>query len=229
MKDGPGISIIAALIGDPARANMLNALMSGRALAASELAREGGVTAQTASGHLARLLDAGLLAAECQGRHRYYRLAGHEVAETLESLMTLADQSLGRRTRCGPKDPELRRARVCYDHLAGEYGTTLFRSLCDQHMFALSAGHIDVTAVGAARLSAFGIDVAALRNAKRPLCRSCIDWSERVPHLAGAIGAAILTQIFARGWAKRLDGTRSVRFSAKGESEFARVLLREPF
>lgn len=227
MKDGPEISLVSALIGDPARANMLTALMSGRALAASELAREGGVTSQTASGHLARLLDAGLLSVERQGRHRYYRLAGSDVATALELLMTLASQSLGRRTRCGPKDPELRHARVCYDHLAGERGVEIFQRLCEREIVVLSRGQIDVTATGAEQLGAFGIDIGRLRTAKRPLCRSCLDWSERVPHLAGAVGAALLARIVEIGWARRVENSRIVRFSKNGDAAFSRLFLEE--
>jgi DNA-binding transcriptional ArsR family regulator len=227
MKDGPEISLVSALIGDPARANMLTALMSGQALAASELAREGGVTSQTASGHLVRMLDAGLLSVERQGRHRYYRLAGPDVATALESLMTLASQSLGRRARRGPKDPEMRRARVCYDHLAGERGIELFQRLCEQEVVILARGQIDVTPTGAKRLGTFGIDVGQLQIAKRPLCRSCIDWSERVPHLAGAVGAALLARMVEIGWAKRIAHTRIVRFSAVGDDAFSKLFLED--
>lgn len=227
MKDGPGISLVSALIGDPARANMLAALMSGQALAASELAREASVTSQTASGHLARMLDAGLLSVECQGRHRYYRLAGSDVATALESLMTLASQSLGRRTRCGPKDPELRHARVCYDHLAGERGVEIFQRLCEQEIIVLTRGQIDVTAMGAERLGAFDIDISQLRTAKRPLCRSCLDWSEQVPHLVGAVGAALLARMVEIGWASRVENTRIVRFSTNGDVAFSRLFLED--
>ncbi len=226
MKDGPEIAMISALFGDPARANMLTALMSGQALAASELAREGGVTSQTTSGHLARLLDAGLLTVERQGRHRYYRLAGPEVATALEALMTLANQSVGRRTRCGPKDPDLRRARVCYDHLAGERGVVLFGRLCDQKMITLLRGHIDVTSVGETHFANFGIDIGRLRSQKRPLCRSCLDWSERTSHLAGAVGAALLNRIVELGWAGRVPETRIVRFTSTGDAAFSTLFLK---
>ncbi|MFO1165925.1 MAG: winged helix-turn-helix domain-containing protein [Paracoccus sp. (in: a-proteobacteria)] len=129
MKDGPDIARVAALIGDPARANMLTALMGGRALTASELAQEAGVTAQTASSHLARLAEGGLIRQRKQGRHRYHQLASAEVAALLESLMGLAAGAGHLRRRPGPRDPAMRRARVCYDHLAGEMGTTMFESM----------------------------------------------------------------------------------------------------
>ncbi len=219
--------MISALVGDPARANMLTALIGGQALTANELACAGGVMAQTASGHLARLLDGGLLVVERQGRHRYYRLAGPEVAAALESLMTLADIADARRPRPGPKDPALRRARVCYDHLAGERGVALFAKLSDSAMIRLSGGHIDVTPSGEARLAELTIDVGSLRRAKRVLCRSCLDWSERTPHLAGALGSALLDRIFAAGWAARVPGTRIVRFTPAGDVAFTGLFCSE--
>src|SRR4051812_7227788 len=129
MKDGPSIAPIAALAGDPARANMLAALMSGKALTASELANEAGVTAQTASSHLAKLENGGLVSAVKQGRHRYFRLADSDVATMLESMIGVAARAGHMRTRTGPGDPALRKARVCYDHLAGEMGVRMFDSL----------------------------------------------------------------------------------------------------
>ncbi len=222
MKNGPDIALVASLLGDPARANMLSSLMSGSARTAGELSREAGVTAQTASGHLARLLDGGLLTVAQQGRHRYYRLASADVAGALEALMDLAAQS-GTRTRPGPKDPEMRLARVCYDHLAGTRGVELFTRMSACKIIELDGGGIVVTADGRTRLEAFGIDMAGLLEAKRPLCRTCLDWSERRPHLAGSLGAGLLTRIFALRWAHRVDGHRTVRFSASGEREFARL------
>lgn len=154
------------------------------------------------------------------------RLARPEVATALDSLMTLADQSVGRRTRCGPKDSELCRASVCHDHLAGERGVVLFGRLCDRKMIALSRGHIDVTPAGEQHLTNFGIDVTALRSAKRPLCRSCLDWSERAPHLAGAVGAALLYRVIDLGWARRIPETRIVRSTSKGHAAFSALFLK---
>jgi DNA-binding transcriptional ArsR family regulator len=221
MKNGPDFSMVAALAGDPARANMLTALIGGQALTANELAIEAGVTPPTASGHLARLLDGGLVAVTKQGRHRYYRLAGPEVAAALESLMALASHTIGERVRPGPRDPAMRRARVCYDHLAGEQGVALFTRLCDAGSIELSGGEIVVTPAGDAQFTALGIDMAALRKASRPVCRTCLDWSQRTPHLAGSLGAALLQRIFATGLAERVPGTRVVRFWPRGEAAFA--------
>jgi DNA-binding transcriptional ArsR family regulator len=169
MSRSPNIAALAALIGDPARASMLNALMGGQALAAGELAELAGVTGATASGHLAQLLNGQLLAVEKQGRHRYYRLAGADVAAAIEALMDLAQHSARRQARPDPKDIEMRKARVCYDHLAGERGVELFVRLSARNIIELQDGAIRVTASGERALSAFGIDVAALKAAKRPL------------------------------------------------------------
>jgi len=217
MKNGPNIAVVSALIGDPARANILTALLAGKALTANELARESGVTPQTASGHLAQLLTGGLVSVERQGRHRYYRLADSDVAGAIEALMALANRPPHGSPRVGPKDPALRRARICYDHLAGELGVRLFALLCDNGIVVLSGGSLDVTGSGENHLANFGIPIGPLRLAKRPICRSCLDWSERQPHLAGGLGAALLERILDLGWARRVSGERIIHFSPSGE------------
>ena len=218
MKEGPVISSVASLIGDPARANMLTALMDGRALTVSELAEAAGVTIQTASGHLAKLDAAGLLKAEKQGRHRYFRLSGSDVGEVLEGLMGLAQRTGAVRVRTGPKDNALRTARVCYDHLAGEKGVAMLDAMLARGLME-DADDLRLTREGRAFAAGFGIDVAALEQGRRPLCRSCLDWSERKSHLAGALGAALLDEIVRRGWAKREAG-RVVKFSPDGARRF---------
>lgn len=223
MKDGPQIAGVAALMGDPARANMLTALMHGAALTASELALEAGVTKQTASAHLAKLLGAELVTAEAQGRHRYYRLADADVARVLEGLMGVASRAKALRTRPGPKEPALRHARVCYDHLAGELGVGLYDALLSQRWLALRDGEATLTKRGREALSAFGLDVDEMDSSARPLCRACLDWSVRRNHLAGAVGAGLLQAFYAKGWAKRRGGTRVVEFSRAGETAFRRA------
>ncbi len=219
MKYGPDIAGLAALIGDPARANILTALMGGAALTATELAGEAGVTKQTASAHLAKLSDANFIAAEKQGRHRYFRLADHQVAEVLENLMGLAAKRKPTRIRTGPKEPALRKARVCYDHLAGDLGVQLFDSLEREGWIdGQDDGAPQLTPVGEQQLEAFGLDLSAMRKKRRPLCRSCLDWSVRRSHLAGSVGAELLNRFYALKWAKRLDGTRIVQFTHAGES-----------
>ena len=218
MREGPDISLIGNLIGDAARANMLTALMSGLALSAGELAREAGITPQTASAHLARLIESGLVVIEVQGRHRYARLAGPEVAAVLENLMELAARTGRLRTRPGPRDAAMRHARVCYDHLAGEMGVRMYDALALRGWFAAGGEGVSLSAEGRAGLVAEGVDVAALARKSRPLCRLCLDWSERRPHLAGAVGAALLQTVLQRGWAKRDEGGRTLRFDAAGEA-----------
>jgi len=208
MSEGPRIARIAELIGDRARAEMLTALLGGRALAAGELATAAGITASTASAHLARLVDAALVIGVRQGRHRYFRLAGPEVAQLIEALVGAAARHAGAPLRPGPRDPALREARVCYDHLAGAQAVLAADALVARGLLVDRDGQ---WFTGDGALAWFectlGVDVAALRAARRPLCRSCLDWSERRPHLGGALGAACLQLAIRRGWVRpELDG-----------------------
>lgn len=221
MKDGPVIASVAALLGDPARANILTALMDGRALTVSELTEAAGVTMQTASGHLARLSAANLLTMEKQGRHRYYRLSGTDVAEVLEALMGLAQRTGAVRVRTGPKDAALRQARICYDHMAGERGVELFSAIKDNG-FVADGDVPQLTEKGRLFFGEFGIDITALEKGRRPVCRHCLDWSERRDHLAGALGAAILSQLVSRGWVRREKG-RVLSFTPQGNEKFRRA------
>jgi DNA-binding transcriptional ArsR family regulator len=218
MKEGPVIASVAALLGDPARANILTALMDGRALTVSELAEAAGVTLQTASGHLAKLDAANLLVAEKQGRHRYFRLSGPDVAQVLEALMGLAQRTGATRVRTGPKDQALRSARVCYDHLAGERGVALLKGAQRQDLIKGEKDMI-LTEKGRAFFADFGIDLAALEKGRRPVCRACLDWSERHSHLGGALGAALLSHLIDRGWVQREAG-RVLSFTCEGVERF---------
>ena len=223
MREGPDIAHIAALIGDPARANMLTALMSGKALTVSELAEEAGVTIQTASSHLSKLDEGGLLRSRKQGRHKYFSLASDEVAHVLEGLMGLAAGSGYLRKRTGPRDAELRQARVCYNHLAGDMGTQMFDSLMAQGHLVLDGEELILTDSGAAFASEFEIDVEGLCKARAPVCRECLDWSERRSHLAGSLGRAFLNRFEELAWAKRDQKTRVVTFSRNGAEEFKKL------
>ena len=223
MKDGPDIAAIASLLGDPGRANMLIALMAGGALTAGELAREAGVTAQTASSHLSKLAAGGLITGRKQGRHSYFALSGPDVAAVVEALMGLAERTGHTRLRTGPKEPALRQARVCYDHLAGDFGVTLLESLVARGLIVEAGEVLSLTGTGEAFMSALGLDVMALSRARRPLCKSCLDWSVRRSHLAGSLGAALLDRFFALGWASREAGTRLVVFSPKGLAAFSEI------
>ncbi|MCR5878583.1 helix-turn-helix transcriptional regulator [Phenylobacterium sp. J367] len=226
MRLGPDITRIAALLGEPARANMLAALLGGEALTAGELAREAGITAQTASGHLAKLEAGGLLVRRRQGRHSYFALAGEDVAEAMEQLVGLADRAGHQRTQPGPKDPALRKARVCYDHLAGDAGVAMLDALIAQGRIADHDGALALTDQGRGFAREFG--VALDDRGRRPLCKACLDWSVRRSHLAGVMGAGLLQRIYALGWARRIEGTRVVQFSAPGLVSFERTFARIP-
>lgn len=223
MKEGPDISRIAALIGDPARANILTALMSGKALTATELASEAGVTVQTTSAHLAKLEAAEMITCRKSGRHKYFTLGSDDVGHALEALMGLAAGVGHLRTRTGPKDDALREARVCYNHLAGIKGIALYRGLLMRGVIKERGEDVALTDSGSAFLQDFGLDLDALRKSKTPLCRSCLDWSARQTHLAGSVGRALLTRMQEIGWAERVEGTRVVRFTALGEKAFAQT------
>ncbi len=219
MQSSPNLARIGALLGDNTRAQMLSTLMHGQALTASELARDAGVTAQTATSHLAKLLDGGLLTVHKQGRHKYFALAGEEVASLLESLMGFSAASDSKRVFTGPRDKAMRKARVCYNHLAGDMGIRLYDSLMHQELLLLRDGTPALSQKGEKFVTEFGIDLPALRAGKSPLCRSCLDWSERRTHLAGSLGRALYTCMEERRWVKRGDG-RTVIFTARGEREF---------
>lgn len=218
MSDGPNIARIAALIGDPGRAEMLSALSAGRALTATELAQTAGVTKQTVSAHLAKLLDARLLSVSSEGRHRYFRLADDDVAQLLESLMGVAQRAGALRLRPGPREPALRKARICYDHLAGELAVLMFDSLCRRGLLEIAGREARLMASGRPLFESLGIALAPLEGQRRALCRCCLDWSERRNHLAGALGAALLTRCLELGWARRDKDSRVLRFDAAGEA-----------
>ena len=221
MPSAPDLAALGALIGDPARARMLEAVMGGKALTATELALEAGVAASTASAHLAKLTGAGILSIEKQGRHRYFRLFDAEIAAMLEQLMGIAARR-GTARRTGPADPALRLARVCYDHLAGERGVWLLDRLRERKLLTGRDG-CSVSAEGDAFFARFGIDVEALMHLRRPFARPCLDWSERRHHLGGALGAAILDRIFALRWARRELDRRAVVFSPNGDRQLRRL------
>lgn len=220
MKEGPNIATIAALIGDPARANMLTALISGKALTVSELAQEAGVTIQTASSHLAKLDRGGLLRPRKQGRHKYFSLANADVAHVLEGLMGLAAGAGDLRNRTGPKDAALRNARVCYNHLAGDMGTRMFDSLMRRGHLAHAGEDLILTPMGENFAHGFDINLDHLRGNRTPLCRECLDWSERRSHLAGSLGRAFLARFETLCWAKRDTETRVMIFSDTGVHQF---------
>ena len=219
MESSPNIARIGSLLGDNARAKMLSSLMHGKALTATELANEAGVTAQTATSHLAKLEAGGLLTLHKQGRHKYFALANEEVANLLESLMGFSAGNEPLRIHTGPRDPQMREARVCYNHLAGNRGIQLYDSLMAQQYLVLRDGTPQLSKKGSAFISEFGIDLAALQRSKSPLCRPCLDWTERRSHLAGSLGRALFSRFEELRWVSR-DTGRVVTFGRKGQREF---------
>ena len=208
---------IARMIGEPARAAMLHALLGGEALAAGVLARRAGVAPATASGHLAQLVAAGLLVRMQRGRERHYALAGSEVAAALEALARIIP----------PREAEsahaaLRAARTCYDHLAGRLGVQLTEHLVAERM--LRKNSLELQSRGEEWLESWGVDVDALRRARRPLTRACLDWTERRDHLAGSVGAAIVKVMLEQGWLVRLPNTRAVRLTVRGGEALYRAI-----
>ena len=227
MENTPNIARIAALIGDPSRANMLVALMQGGALTVSELSAEAGVGLATTSSHVTQLQAGGLISARKSGRHKYLELASGEVAALVEQLMALSGAVSGAvsgatplRTKPGPKDAALRHARVCYDHLAGATGVQLYQSLSARGCLEHGPNGLGLSPSGLAFAQDFGIAPHDLRPGKPALCRDCLDWSMRKSHLAGRFGRALLAQMESKGWLKRKPASRVIVFSAKGQAAF---------
>jgi DNA-binding transcriptional ArsR family regulator len=220
MITGPLIAEIAALVGEPARATMLSALLDGRALTASELAFAARVTPQTASTHLAKLTEAGLLSVIPDGRHRYFRLASPKVVEMLDGIVTVALETRPRYRPLSRQARELSAARICYDHLAGRLSVDLTDFFTAQEYIVLGHEAAEVTPAGTRFLTDFGIDLSALSVARRYFCRLCLDWTERRPHLAGALGAALTKRYFDLGWTERMKHSRAIIITALGKRGF---------
>jgi len=228
MSDGPDIVRVAAAIGDHARAEVLAALMADRALTASELANLVGVSKATMSVHLRKLTDVGLTSVQRQGRHRYFRLAAPDVGQLLESLMGVAFRAGALRLNSGPREPQLRKARMCYDHLAGEVGVRVYEALMRRRVFERHGELLRLTPPGRAWFEGFGVDVEALQRQRRTLCRPCLDWSERRTHLAGGLGKSLFDRIEGLGWARRARKSRIVTFTAAGERHLLEAIGAEP-
>lgn len=220
MKEGLDLAGLSALIGDPSRALILSALFGGEALPAGELAWRARVTPQTASSHLAKLERAGLVAVERMGRHRYYRLSGPEIGALLEKMLTVAWAPSVEQSRV---PAPLRGGRMCYDHLAGRLGVAVTDALVAQGLLTRGDGAFALTAAGAVGFATLGIDAAALQNGRRSFARHCIDWSERRPHLAGALGAAIADRFLAQGWLRRDRDSRAVALTEDGRAGLERL------
>lgn len=215
MITGPLIAEIAALVGDPARATMLSALLDGRALTATELAYAARITPQTASTHLAKLIDVGLLSTVRDGRHRYLRLASAKVAQMIDGIMAVALDNRPRYRPLSRQAQELRGARVCYDHLAGRISVDLADFFTEHEYVVFGDEAAEVTPDGVRFLAEFGIDLSC-GTKRRFLCRSCLDWTERRPDIGGAVGAAIANRLFDLNWTERKKNSRAVTVTPTG-------------
>lgn len=196
--------------------------MGGKALTATELAVEAEVTAQTASSHLAKLASGGLLVVRKQGRHKYFQLQGVEIAELLEKLLNITSKAPSHGASTGPSDPMLRKARVCYDHLAGEFGVALYDSLGKNGYIIDDASETILTKKGIEFFKESGVDFDNFIKSKRPICKSCLDWSERRNHLSGILGQWILNDIFNKGWATKNLDSRVLQFTHTGMKLFTK-------
>jgi DNA-binding transcriptional ArsR family regulator len=228
VQTGPKIAEVAALVGDPARANMLTALLDGRALTASELAYFAHVTPQTASTHLGKLVDGGILAPAKQGRHRFFRLASPLIGQMLEGIMAVAEAGSAHYRPHWRGGEDLRFARLCYDHLAGELAVRITDTLAERGQILLSDDGGEVTSSGKAFLDKLGIDVADLTRQRRVFCRPCLDWSMRRPHIAGAVGAALLRRLLESSWLRGVRDSRALSVTPAGHQSLKDLFGIEP-
>ena len=224
LQDARAAARIGAVIGVPARANMLAAMAGGQALTATELAMHAGVTAQTASSHLKKMTDLQLITVEKQGRHRYFRLADARVADALEPLAHLLPDTPLAHRKPSKILLELRESRMCYDHLAGVLGVAVADGLRNSGYVSEDEHDFLPTPEGIAFFSGLGIDLDAIRGKRRHLARRCLDWSERRPHVGGALGAALADQFIKNGWIERVQGSRKVILTASGRNALSAKL-----
>ncbi|WP_445363634.1 ArsR/SmtB family transcription factor [Microbulbifer sp. ANSA003] len=216
----PNIAYIGSLIGDVARSKMLIGLMSGKALTATELSVVADVTPQTASSHLTKLLEGELLQVRKQGRHKYFQLKNKQVADLIEQLLNLSPLVSDVSVVTGPSNNRLRKSRICYDHLAGELGVELFDALINNSWIKEVDEYVELTDRGQSSFSRLGVDFNLFSNGKRPLCKSCLDWSERRSHLAGHLGQWVLESAIKTGWAKQDLDSRAIQFTPQGLKKF---------
>jgi DNA-binding transcriptional ArsR family regulator len=222
--DGSDLARIAGLFADPARARILRTLIDGTLRPAGELAFAANISAQSASAHLAKLVDGGLLELQAQGRHRYFRIANSEVADAVESLGSLGEVLRPRAPALPKAAPaEFLRARTCYDHLAGETAVQVCAGMLDARWLAAEGRDFRVTPLGGERLAALGVDVEAARHSRRAFAHACVDLTQRRPHIGGALGAALLEMYLARGWILRMRRSRAVSITPKGSEGFGRL------
>lgn len=224
MNAKPDLATVAALIGEPSRATMLSALLGGQSLPAGELAVRAGVSPQTASAHLHKLVSQGLLTVEPHGRHRYYRLSNAEVAHALEVLGTIAPERAIRSLRESDDTRRLRFARTCYDHLAGRLGVVLRQALERQGVMQRTDNGFVVPPEKTDWWERFGIPLDAMRTSRRKFAPLCLDWSEREHHVAGIVGAALADRCFELAWLRRVPSGRAVALTREGQDGLRELL-----
>lgn len=227
MTNEPNIAHVASLIGEPTRAKMMIALMSGKALTATELAVEADISSSTASSHLTKLVSSELLVVRKQGRHKYFQIHGQEVAALIESLLNISSRVQSSIIATGPDDLALRKARVCYDHLAGEVAVDMWDNFSARKLIIASDDNWQLSDKGREFFTALGFDENEFKQSKRPLCKACLDWSERRDHLAGTLGQWILNDLLNRKWAIREVDSRAVTFSDAGLNRFRQHYLNK--
>ena len=220
---GADVAAVTAVIADPTRAAILDALMDGSTRRAGDLAVRSGVAASTASDHLAQLLTVGLVVCESEGRERHFRLASPAVADAIEALARIAPAVEVRSLRGAERTAAMRTARTCYDHLAGRLGVGLTEALVARRALVVRDGSYDLTTTGERTLVSIGVDVSAARASQRSFARSCLDWTERRPHLAGALGAALAEALLSQGWVERRANDRGLRVTSSGTGELRRL------
>ncbi|GIN85331.1 transcriptional regulator [Heyndrickxia sporothermodurans] len=223
MSSDPNIAMIASLLSEPSRAAILLALMDDRFYTAGELAKKGGVKPQTASYHLSKMVEANIATVEKQGRHRYYRLSGHEVAKILESLLYLAPPVEIKSFNQSVEDKAIRLARTCYDHIAGNLGVKLTEAMLEMEIIKIDHSEIKITEKGNKFFSDLQVDITHIRKKRRSFCHQCLDWTERRFHLGGALGHAILEKLLELGWIQRAEKTRALKITPKGTKGFEEV------
>lgn len=227
MQTSPNAAIIAALVSEASRAAILTVLLDGRFHSASELAQMARIKAQTASFHLAKLVDANVVAVQKQGRHRYFAIRDQEVARVMESLLSIAPQVTVKSLRQSSQDQAMRYARTCYDHLAGNVGVQLTNALLRNNILLEEEDRYTVTERGERFFADFGVDLKQAATKRRLFSHQCLDWSERRHHLAGALGNALLERVLELDWVRRLPGTRAVQVTNEGKAGFEKVFSLE--
>ncbi|WP_166921777.1 ArsR/SmtB family transcription factor [Flavobacterium poyangense] len=212
---------IASLIGDPTRAAIMWSLLDGKAFTATELSITANTSPQNISMHLAKLLDAGLLYVEKQGRHKYYRFSNKEVAYAIEAMASLVPPVTVQKKNSEKHSP-IKHCRTCYDHLAGKIGVAVAESLLEQNIILNSDAKLEVSSKGVKWFSDFGIDIDEVKKQRRIFLKPCLDWSERKNHIAGSLGALLLDKMLADDWLRRTKDSRAIQITGKGEKELLR-------